>query len=91
MESGPTTYAGRRGVASASENRSEPKQEPIGSYRGGGQRAPTRVPFRPSQPSRPKRADWDPDRLLRWILAAVVLIGIGSACAVIIALVLSFD
>jgi hypothetical protein len=33
----------------------------------------------------------DPDRLLRWILAAVVVIGIGSACTVIIALAISFD
>ena len=34
--------------------------------------------------------DWDPDRLLRWILAAAIGIGIGSACAVIIVLVITF-
>jgi hypothetical protein len=49
-----------------------------------------RMPFRPSQPSRPRRANQDPDRLLRWILAAVVVIGLGTACAVIIALVIMF-
>jgi hypothetical protein len=44
-------------------------------------------------PTRPRGGgpDWDdPDRLLRWIMAAVVVIGIGSAFAVIIALCVSF-
>ena len=91
MESRPTTYAGRRRVGSASEIEVGPKQEPIGSYPGGGQRTRARVPFRPSLPSRSRSgANWDPDRLLRWILAAVVVIGIGLACAVIIALVITF-
>jgi hypothetical protein len=51
------------------------------------------VLFRPSTLTRPRGGapDWDdPDRLLRWIMAAVVVIGIGSACGVIIALVISF-
>ena len=89
----PTTYAGRRRAGDASENGSGPKQEPIGTDRGGGHRTAALVLFRPSTPIRPRDgvSDWDdPDRLLRWIMAAVVVIGIGSACGVIIALVISF-
>ena len=89
----PATYAGRRRAGGASENGSGPKQEPIGTNRGGSHQTATLVPFRPSTPTRPRGGvpDWDdPDRLLRWIAAAVVVIGIGSASAVIIALVISF-
>jgi hypothetical protein len=90
VESRATTYAGRRRAGGAPENGSEPKQEPIASRRRGAERMAARMPFRPSQPSRPRRANQDPDRLLRWILAAVVVIGLGTACAVIIALVIMF-
>jgi hypothetical protein len=89
----PTTYAGRRRVGGASETESRPKQKPIGTDRGGGHRTAALVLFRPSTLTRPRGGapDWDdPDRLLRWIMAAVVVIGIGSACGVIIALVISF-
>jgi len=89
----PATYAGRRKAGGASEGGSGPKQEPIGTDRGGGRGAPALVPFRPSAPMRPRGEGpkWDdPDRLLRWIMAAVVVIGIGSACAVVVALVVSF-
>ena len=60
------------------------------------------LPYRPGRPPTPKISsssgrskivtmpDWDPDRLLRWILAAAIGIGIGSACAVIIVLVITF-
>lgn len=89
----PATYAGRRAAGGASENESGPNQKPIGTDGGGSHRTAALVPFRPSNATRPRGEvpDWaDPDRLLRWIVAAVVVIGIGSALAVIIALVISF-
>ena len=89
----PATYEGRRRAGGASKSGSEPKQKPIGTDRGGGHRTAAPVPFRPSKATRPRGEvpDWaDPDRLLRWIIAAVVVIGIGSAWAVVIALVISF-
>ena len=89
----PATYAGRRTAGGVSENESGPNEKPIGTDGGGGQRTAALVPFRPSNATRPRgevRGWADPDRLLRWIIAAVVVIGIGSACAVIVALVISF-
>jgi hypothetical protein len=87
----PATYAGGRRAGGASENESQPKQEPSGTDRGGGHRTAALVPFRPSTRPGGGVPDWDdPDRLLRWIMAAVVVIGIGTACGVIIALLISF-
>ena len=100
MTSGPETYAGRRRAGSASEDwsRRSPKEEPIADRRPRDERRAPLEPFRPSGPYRRRSGragaspapNWDPNRLLRWILAAVVVIVLGSAFAVIIALVISF-